>query len=178
MTIKQKQCLLCYLGCYNGAIDGIWGQQSTAATIAFQRSRGLTPDGVFGPTTEAKILTAITGGAKNWWDQIAFFRREEFACKCGHCGGYPTEMEEAVVQAADRVRNHFGRPVIVSSGLRCISHNTNVGGVANSRHLSGKAVDFCVTGKSSGEVLDYVHRQPEIRYAYAIDGQFVHMDIL
>lgn len=178
MTTKQKQCLLCYLGYYNGVIDGIWGEQSAAAAMAFQQNHGLTPDGIFGPATGAKILEAITGGAEDWWEQIVFFRREEFACKCGRCGGYPAEMEKAVVQAADRVRKHFGCPVIVSSGLRCVTHNANVGGVANSRHLSGKAVDFCVTGKSAGEVLDYVHQQPEIRYAYAIDGQFVHMDIL
>jgi uncharacterized protein YcbK (DUF882 family) len=53
-----------------------------------------------------------------------------------------------------------------------------VGGVSNSRHLEGKAMDFSIRGKTSAQVLAYVQKQPEIRYAYAIDGSYVHMDIL
>lgn len=178
MTTKQKQCLLCYLGCYDGAIDGILGPKSVEAALTFQRAHGLAADGVFGEATEAKILAVIAGGTGDWWEEIEFFHREEFACKCGRCGGYPAEMDKTVVRTADRVRKHFGSPAIVSSGLRCRAHNANVGGVTNSRHLSGKAVDFCVSGRSSGEVLAYVRQQPEIRYAYAIDGQFVHMGVV
>jgi hypothetical protein len=39
-------------------------------------------------------------------------------------------------------------------------------------------MDFCIKGKSATELLAYVQKQPEIRYAYAIDSRFVHMDIL
>jgi uncharacterized protein YcbK (DUF882 family) len=66
----------------------------------------------------------------------------------------------------------------VSSGVRDSRHNAAVGGVSNSRHLKGKAMDFDVEGKTSDQVLTYVQKQPEIRYAYAIDGDYVHMDIL
>jgi len=38
-------------------------------------------------------------------------------------------------------------------------------------------MDFHVMGKGSAEVLPYVLRQPEIRYAYAIDGSYLHMDV-
>ena len=37
MTLKQKQALLAYLGCYDGPLDGIWGEKSQRATIDFQR---------------------------------------------------------------------------------------------------------------------------------------------
>lgn len=178
MTTKQKQCLLCYLGHYDGAIDGIWGAKSTAATMAFQRRQGVLATGVFGEDTEAQILAAITGDAGDWWGEIEFFDPSEFACKCGqYCDGHPAEMEKAVVKAADRVRKVLGAAAIISSGLRCARHNANVGGVANSRHLSGKAVDFCVAGKTAAQVLEVVRQQPEIRYAYAIDGRYVHMDV-
>lgn len=178
MTIKQKQCLLCYLGCYNGAIDGIWGEGSAAATREFQKTQGLTPNGVFDKATEVKILEAVTGGAGDWWDEIEFFSPSEFACKCGrYCDGYPAEMDRTLVQAADRVRKRFGAAVIVSSGLRCRTHNANVGGVSNSRHLRGKAMDFRVAGKTAASVLEFVRQQPEIRYAYAIDDSYVHMDV-
>ena len=42
---------------------------------------------------------------------------------------------------------------------------------------SDKAMDFTVRGKSAAQVLAFVKQQPEVRYCYAIDGNFVHMDI-
>lgn len=182
MTTKQKQCLLCYLGYYDGAIDGIWGPQSVAGTKAFQQERGLEADEAFGAKTEAAILAAITETAEEpetgFWEDIRYFRPEEFACKCGrYCDGWPAEVSETLLRVADRVRAHFGAAAIVSSGLRCPTHNANVGGAAKSRHMSGKAMDFRIVGKSAGEVLAYVQTQPEVRYAYAIDGQYVHIDV-
>jgi uncharacterized protein YcbK (DUF882 family) len=51
------------------------------------------------------------------------------------------------------------------------------GGVANSRHIKGTAMDFCIRGLPSSIVLPYVQAQKEVRYAYAIDGSYVHMDV-
>jgi peptidoglycan hydrolase-like protein with peptidoglycan-binding domain len=191
VTIKQKQCLLAYLGYYTGEIDGIWGQQSLLATERFQNDYRLAVVGIFDGMTEKKILEVIASGEKpkatttekktgTFWDDIKYFKRKEFKCRCGnvYCNGYPAEMHETLIRVGDRVRGHFGATATVSSGLRCKQHNANVGGVSNSRHLSGKAMDFCIKGKTSAQVLSYVKKQPEIRYAYAIDSQFVHMDIL
>lgn len=58
MTIKQKQCLLAYLGYYIGAIDGVWGTLSQIATKAFQMDFGLPPDGIVNESTE-KALTHV-----------------------------------------------------------------------------------------------------------------------
>ena len=187
MTIEQKQCLLYYLGYYTGKIDGDWGEKSREATENFQRAYGLEDDGVFGTNTENKILSVIYNKTKptvstatkpsDWWDNIEYFDRSEFACKCGKCGGFPHEPKEKLIKVADRVRKHFGKPATVSSGVRCSTHNTNVGGVSNSRHLSGKAMDFSIKGVSGSTLLAYVQKQPEIRYAYVIEGNWVHMDI-
>ena len=180
MTNQQKPCLLYYLGYYTGAIDGILGPASTQATRGFQADYGLDADGILGPLTEAKLLEAITGKAQkvDIWDSIKHFRKEEFRCKCGkYCDGYPAEMDRQVVRAADKVREHFGEQAHVSSGLRCEKHNAAVGGVANSRHLTGKAMDFRISGMSAALVLPYVQSLPEIRYAYAIDANYVHMDV-
>ena len=62
MTIKQKQCLLLYLGYYTGEVDGIWGDNSRCATEAFQRNYGLTVDGIFGIGTEARIREVVASG--------------------------------------------------------------------------------------------------------------------
>ena len=187
MTTEQKQCLLCYLGYYTEKIDGEWGAKSKEATKSFQTAYGLEVDGVFGSATETKILSVIYNGTKptvvekptndNWWDEIEYFDRSEFACKCGKCGGFPKEPEEKLIKVADRTRKHFGKKATVSSGVRCTTHNKNVGGVSNSRHLTGKAMDFAIEGIGGNTLLSYVQKQPEIRYAYVIEGNWVHMDI-
>lgn len=176
MTIEQKQCLLRYLGYYSGSIDGIWGSQSQAATIAFQRKQNLTVDGMFSSETEAAVKKAIS--EENWWDSIPHFKREEFACKCGrYCNGYPAEMQRALVELAEDARTHFGAPATVVSGLRCKQHNANVGGVANSQHMYGEAVDLRIAGVSAGDLLAYIRTRPGVRYAYQINDTNVHFDI-
>lgn len=196
MTIKQRQCLLFFLGYYVGNIDGIWGTLSKTATKAFQKDffqMDSKVDGVCGTETEKALKHAVAYGmpAKKvetnnnvghktgtFWDDIKYFKRSEFACKCGkHCNGYPVEMNETLVKVLDRTRAHFGAAGTVSSGIRCEKHNSAVGGVSNSRHKLGKAVDFSISGVSGSKLLAYVQKQPEIRYAYIIDGGWVHMDV-
>ena len=166
MTDHQQKCLLSFLG-YEG--DG--------AVRAFQSDYGLTVDGIFGPLTKGKILQVIC--QEDGWGGIRHFTRGEFACKCGgFCNGFPAEPAEKLVRIADGVREHFGAAAIVTSGVRCRTHNGNVGGVSDSRHLIGKAMDFCISGRSASEILGYVNQIADIRYAYAIDERHVHMDIL
>lgn len=190
MTNDQKQCLLRYLGYYTEDVDGIWGADSKAATKEFQEANGLKADGVFGNATKKKILAHIAAEtgfkksassttAKGWWGNIKHFKREEFACKCGgkYCKGFPVEPQEKLIRVADDIRKNLGGKATVTSGVRCARHNANVGGVSNSRHLSGKAMDFGVEGKTADQILVEVKEHPEIRYAYKIDSKHVHMDI-
>lgn len=173
MTVKQKQCLLAYLGYYAGNVDGIWGPLSQNAANAFERDWGS------GEIEEA-LKQAVAGGMPekaDFWSRIQYFTRQEFACKCGKCGGFPAEPDQVLVELAEDVRGHFGVPMILSSGVRCAAHNTNVGGVSGSRHLKGKAADFSVQGKSAAQILAFVRTDPRTRYAYAIDERFVHMDV-
>ena len=189
MTDKQKQHLLGYLGYYAGVPDGIWGRLSGEATRAFQAGYGLEPDGIFGAETEKRILEVIATGEEpvddkmsataDWWQGIRYFTRAEFRCPCPRCGGFPVEPDETLVRLADQVREHFGAPVIVSSGVRCQAHNDELpGSVKNSYHLSGKAMDFCVHGVPGAKLLAYVKTLPGVNYAYQINGSdFVHMDV-
>lgn len=194
MTTKQIQHLLAYLG-YDVTPDGIYGEQTRSATTQFQGDYGgLDPDGIPGQQTQTALQQAVgdgwqrpaedstqdgdTSDTGTFWDGIKYFKRSEFACPCGKCGGFPAEPEEKLVKAADKVRDYFGNPMTISSGVRCTARNAAVGGVSNSRHLSGKAMDFSVRGFSASSVLAYVQHLSEIRYAYAIDSNWVHMDIL
>lgn len=48
----------------------------------------------------------------------------------------------------DRIRERFAVPMIITSGYRCEQVNKLVGGVDNSQHMKGEAVDFCFAGFS------------------------------
>lgn len=185
MTVKQTQHLLGYLGYYTGKVDGLWGPLSQGAAVRFQQDfGGLNADGTVGPETEEALKQAVANGMseyaqEDFWGEIRHFTREEFRCKCGgkYCDGYPSEMKRDLVRLADRARSHFGSPAHVVSGLRCRQHNANSGGVANSQHMSGEAVDLRIDGVSADLLLAYISSQPEVRYAYKINGTNVHFDI-
>ena len=114
----------------------------------------------------------------DWWRNIRYFTREEFFCKCGkYCDGYPAEIQRTLVELADGARAHFGKPGIVVSGLRCKTHNAAVGGVENSQHMYGEAVDMRIQGVKAKDLLEYILQPPGVRYAYAINDTNVHFDI-
>ena len=171
MTLKQKQALLSYLGYYDGPLDGLWGEKSQRATRAFQADYGLIVDGTPGAATQKMLIGAIAGTAVKvekpessdaqktgtFWDEIEHFDREEFRCQCKgkYCNGFPVEPQEKMVRTVDEIRRRLGVPVTIvesgGSGVRCPVHNANVGGVANSNHLTGNAADLH-SGKSPEEM--------------------------
>ena len=169
MNLKQKQALLAYLGYYDGPLDGLWGDKSQNATIDFQRDfGGISVDGICGEQTEKAMKHAVAygiekksdntdytgvqnnstenstdGNTRTVWDEIKYFKKQEFACKCGkYCNGYPVDIDMNMVKIADEIRSRIGKPIHINSGLRCKTHNANVGGVSNSQHLFGKAADL------------------------------------
>ena len=191
MDTRQIQALLVYLGYDPGEVDGLPGKNTRRAVLAFQAQEGLEQDGSPGPLTQAALLDAVAKGRFReetartpeettgiFWDEIRYFKREEFRCPCGRCGGFPVEPDEKLVRLADRVREHFGAPANVSSGVRCQAHNDELSGSAkNSYHLRGKAMDFAVRGVSGAKLLAYVKTQ-QVRYTYQISGSdYVHMDV-
>lgn len=192
MTIRQVQLLLSFLGYDPGAPDGIDGEKTQSAVRLFQAREGLREDGIAGSKTQERLLDAVAqgrmdtrtepkaeNGTGDFWKDIRYFSRNEpyIACSCGSCGGFPVEPDEKLMRLADRVRQQAGAAMIPSSTVRCRAHNAEVGGVANSRHLAGKAMDFSVRGWTAERTLALVRQQKEVRYAYAIDERHVHMDI-
>ena len=198
MTIKQRQHLLAYLGYYVGAIDGDWGSGSKAAATAFQKDRNLTPDGIGSPETDKALRYAVANDLENpivskketvdkeslttgtFWDEIEYFTRDEFKCKCGgkYCNGYPSEPDERMVRIADQLRKNLGVPITIVSGLRCKTWNAIQGGVSNSQHMYGEAADIYAKGVSQSRVEDELDKIGGVRYHYAIKGSSnVHFDV-
>ena len=197
MTVKQKQCLLTFLGYDTGGVDGIWGDKSRNALESCQEDLGVPVDGYWGSMTENAVLEAVytydevvdasgdpvevpKAETGTFWDEIEYFDREEFRCKCGgkYCNGFPAEPKEAMVRIADQLRKNLGVPVTIVSGIRCKQHNANVKGVATSQHMYGEAADIYAQGVSQAKVEAELDKIGGVRYHYAIAGSSnVHFDI-
>jgi len=116
MTVKQVQHLLGYLGFYDGAVDGIWGNQSSAAAANFQREYGgLSSDGIAGEETQKALKRAVASGMPEkqedgFWNQVRYWKREEFRCRCGgkYCSGFPAEPDRTLVELVDDLRAKAG----------------------------------------------------------------------
>ena len=101
------------------------------------------------------------------------FKRAEFACRCG-CGFDTVDVETlAVLQA---VRDHFDRPVLITSGCRCPAHNARVGGSKNSLHMQGRAADFKVIGIEPKQVFDWLSSTYPNQYGFGLYRTWVHVD--
>ena len=59
----------------------------------------------------------------------------------------------------DKVREHFGKPIGISSGFRSIELNNRIGGAKKSQHMEGKALDIdgdILGGVSNKEIFEYI----------------------
>lgn len=101
-------------------------------------------DGKYGQQTENALISAINvkRNTKN-------FSVKEFRCECGgkYCCGYPSTLKVEMLRNIQAIRDHYGRPITVTCGLRDKTYNSKLGGsIQNSLHLTGRAVDFYQQG--------------------------------
>lgn len=188
---------------YTGEVDGIYGRLSRKAIQDFQKDfGGLAVTGEANDETDRAMRHAVAYGIPErdpdadpdvtdnnvggneetgtFWDEIEFFTPEEMKCKCGgeYCSGFPHEIQPLLMQILDRARRWSGHPIVIVSGLRCKEWNRIQKGVATSQHQYGEAVDVYFYGVSANAALAWLQSQPDVRYAYRIEGcNNIHFDI-
>jgi hypothetical protein len=95
----------------------------------------------------------------------------------------PSKLQQDYIisqaRALDKVREHYGKPVIVHSWLRPAWYNERIGGATQSRHLLGDATDFTVLGWSHDQVKKDLMNNPDIYLGRGeIDTtNWVHLDL-
>lgn len=206
MTMKRWQMNLQYLGYYSGTIDGIKGTKTIEGTRKFQKDNGLKVTGIVAQididkmrsiivAEQEKLNVTVDGVAGTEtinardnkeekeelnWDNVKYFRKEEFTCKCG-CK--MNNIDLRLIKVLDEIREHFEEACIVTSGCRCSKHNKAVGGVQGSRHVLGKAADIYIKGVSANTLLSYTKQlvnEGTLRYTYTNNSNMngvVHIDI-
>lgn len=82
------------------------------------------------------------------------------------------------MDALQRVRTRFGKPMHMTSVYRSPAHNKRVGGVPGSQHVKGKAGDCALQRLSDGPVLERIARDEGMTGIGRYPGKrFIHMDL-
>ena len=103
---------------------------------------------------------------------IQHFKAHEFACP--HCGDL--KIDSHLILLLEDLREHLSKPLIVTSGYRCPEHNRKVGGVPNSAHTGGLAVDIrCLSSRTRYRILEFLLKRGIQRIGVGRD--FIHIDI-
>lgn len=106
------------------------------------------------------------------------FESTEFDCHGKGCCNQ-TEIDPSLIDYLQKIRDHFKKPVSISSAYRCTIHNKNVGGATGSRHTKGQAADIYITGVAPIEIARYAEKigiKGIGLYETEKDGYFVHID--
>ena len=73
---------------------------------------------------------------------MRYFKSTEFSCQCGRCSQGYEQMSNDLLARLDFARHIADVPFSINSAIRCPDHNSTVGGLDNSSHLRGLAVDI------------------------------------
>ena len=162
LSEKQRNTRLKYLG---------YGPYNRKSVLEFQKdafpNNKKLHDGIYGKLTDYALRT--------WYNVKkyggGYFKPTEFTCKCGHCTGYPTFMKRVEIKHLARIRKHYGKPMTITSGIRCEIENRNVGGIQGSSHTKGYAVDFYMKGVTDTvehrkKALEWIEKQPNHEFTY------------
>ena len=102
------------------------------------------------------------------------FRVREFRCQDDTD---PIFVDSDLVDILQKVRDHFGKAVTITSAFRTASHNKKVGGATYSQHLYGKAADIKVSGVAPSVVADYVETLIPSTGGIGRYSTFTHVDV-
>ena len=100
------------------------------------------------------------------------FSKKEFDCQCG-CG--TGTINAILVQKLELVRQEYGKPMRINSGIRCLEHNRSIGSKDTSSHIKCVAADVGCTDMTAR------HELLQILLKYfkrtGVHKQFIHVDV-
>lgn len=65
-------------------------------------------------------------------------------------------LKALCINVLQPLRNHFNRPVKITSGYRCLKLNRKLNSEDTSQHRTGNAADLIIPGISLKEVFEYI----------------------
>ncbi len=93
---------------------------------------------------------------------------------CRHCG--EVKIDERVVLLVERLRNDLDKPLVITSAYRCPAWSKRVGGVKNSAHVKGYALDVrCRNSKDRLNIVAILTKLGVERIG--VHPRFIHFDV-
>ena len=164
LTLAKRKEYFKYLGL---------GEYNKTNILKLQKkyfTRKKDQDGLYGQNTDYLLrhVYNVKRVCKN-------FEPQEFKCECGgkYCTGYPVQMKATELYNLQTIRTHYGKPMRITSGLRCKGYNNSLkGSVKNSKHMTGFAADFYIAGVTDSlagrkSLIAYLKKLPNFDYAYS-----------
>lgn len=92
-----------------------------------------------------------------------------------------SNLQNLCQHVLEPLRQHFGCPVVISSGYRCRRLNKAVGGVARSQHITGEAADLHLPDIATGHAwFDYIYRHlpfDQLIWEHSHGTTWIHVSI-
>ena len=102
------------------------------------------------------------------------FKVKEFACTDG---SDPIFVAPELVTVLQKIRNHFGKAVTITSAYRTPTKNKAVGGATYSQHQYGTAADIKVKGVTPKKVAQYAEKILPNKGGIGVYSTFTHIDV-
>ena len=163
LSVAKRKKYMDYLG------YGKYDEKSIKRLQSDYFTRKKDIDGQYGPDTDNLLrhVYNVKRYAPN-------FSPKEFKCGCNgkYCTGYPNYMRKNELVHIQTIREHYGKPVTVTCGLRCKKYNSLLSGaVSNSLHVLGRAIDFFIPGVTDTlarrkKAISYIKTLPHHHYTY------------
>jgi len=149
--VTRLQQTLAARGFNPGGVDGIFGARTRAAVAAYQRSRGLSTDGVVGPNTSRSLFGSSD---RKYYDGVSDFQAGGATRPGGVQAGGGWGGSQGVANRAVEIARGMGVPV--TSTKRDLAATRRVGSTTGSDHYTGNtnayAVDLGVSGSRGTEL--------------------------
>lgn len=104
------------------------------------------------------------------------FPVDELRCQCDRClGVMPNEVDPEALEALQRVRDTFNKPMVLTSAYRCADHPVEARKPSPGRHHDGLAFDVAVPwGRDRMQLVELALAEGFRGFGFA--ETFLHVD--
>jgi putative chitinase len=183
--LTEIQQSLQKLGYYPGPIDGIFGKNTGQGFAEWKTDNFLSEPTAIGASSWQML--------KEQSSQIITVNWQDFNCKISkhftvgeatnrEARRIPTrtDIQNNILTLAkhlDKIRDDWGSPIGVTSWYRPPDVNRAVGGVSNSQHIHGKAVDIYPLQGNIFDFQKWLDARWNLALGYGAKKGFVHIDL-
>jgi hypothetical protein len=113
------------------------------------------------------------------WEAEIIPKFKLIEARCQHC--WLVILEPDLLEKLHILRSAWGSPITAPSWTRCRVHNADVGGVLNSYHLNGRAVDLrpkILPGQIESSIIGSFAEVAKLYFPFVLRHErYIHCDV-